>query len=324
MVRFDWTIEELQAIYRQPILELIFNGAKVHREYHDASKVQRCALLSIKTGGCSEDCKYCPQSSRYQTQVKPEPMLGKEQVLDFAIKAKERGATRVCLGAAWRQVRDGNAFDRILEMIRSVTDMGLEVCTTLGMLTEDQAQRLADAGLYAYNHNLDASRKFYKTIITTRSYDERLETIGNVRKAKITVCCGGIIGMGESEEDRLELLRTLATMDPHPESVPINQLVKVKGTPMADLPALSIWETVRMIATARIAMPKTMVRLSAGRNEMSIEQQALCFLAGANSIFIGDKLLTTPNPSRSSDEDMLQILGLNQEKNESLIMADSR
>jgi biotin synthase len=309
-IRNDWTPEEINEIYHSPLLELIYKAASVHREYNDTAEVQVCTLLSIKTGGCSEDCAYCPQAARYNTGVDVQALMKKEEVLAYAQKAKDAGSTRFCMGAAWREVRDNRDFDRVLDMVKGVNEMGMEVCCTLGMLTEDQAQKLADAGLYAYNHNLDTSKEHYSEIITTRTYDDRLRTLDNVRKAGVTVCCGGIIGLGETHADRIGMLHTLATLPEHPESVPINALVAIKGTPLADNPKVDIWDMVRMIATARILMPATMVRLSAGRTDMSVAEQALCFMAGANSIFAGDKLLTTPNPSFEEDDQMFQLLGL--------------
>jgi biotin synthase len=309
-VRNNWTIEEIQSIYKTPLLELIFNAAALHRKYNDTSEVQVCTLLSIKTGGCSEDCSYCPQATRYNTGVEVHSLLKKEIVVEYAQKAKDAGSTRFCMGAAWREVRNNKDFDHVLEMVKEVNKLGMEVCCTLGMLTEEQAQKLADAGLYAYNHNLDTSKEHYSEIITTRTYEDRLETLDNVRKAGVTVCCGGIIGLGETHEDRIKMLHTLATMPEHPESVPINALVPIKGTPLENNIKVDIWDMVRMIATARILMPRTMVRLSAGRTDMSIAEQALCFMAGANSIFAGDKLLTTPNPSFDDDNAMFQLLGL--------------
>lgn len=309
-IRNDWTPEEINEIYHSPLLELIYKAASVHREYNDTAEVQVCTLLSIKTGGCSEDCAYCPQAARYNTGVDVQALMKKEEVLAYAQKAKDAGSTRFCMGAAWREVRDNRDFDRVLDMVKGVNEMGMEVCCTLGMLTEEQAQKLADAGLYAYNHNLDTSKEHYSEIITTRTYDDRLRTLDNVRKAGVTVCCGGIIGLGETHADRVGMLHTLATLPEHPESVPINALVAIKGTPLADNPKVDIWDMVRMIATARILMPATMVRLSAGRTDMSVAEQALCFIAGANSIFAGDKLLTTPNPSFEEDDQMFQLLGL--------------
>jgi biotin synthase len=309
-IRNNWTKEEIAEIYHSPLLDLVYRAATIHRENKDYSEVQISSLLSIKTGGCPEDCSYCPQAARYQTDLEVQALMSVEQVTDAAKKAKNAGASRLCMGAAWREVRDNRDFDKVIEMVSSVNALEMEVCCTLGMLTESQAQRLADAGLYAYNHNLDTSEEDYKRIITTRTYDDRLNTIDNVRKAKLTVCSGGIIGLGESVEDRISMLKTLSTMSKHPESVPINALVPVKGTPLADQPKVSVWEMVRMIATARIIMPKTVVRLSAGRTEMSMTDQAFCFMAGANSIFAGDKLLTTPNPSFNEDMQMFELLGL--------------
>lgn len=302
--------EQILNIYNTPLLDLIYRAAEIHRQNNDYSEVQISSLLSIKTGGCSEDCGYCPQAARYHTDVEVQALMQTEEVMAAAQRAKNSGASRLCMGAAWREVRDNRDFDRVLDMVRGVNAMGMEVCCTLGMLTESQAQKLADAGLYAYNHNIDSSDDHYKKIITTRTYDDRLNTIENVRKAKVSVCSGGIIGMGESIEDRAGMLFTLANLDPQPESVPINALVPVKGTPMENMELISTWEMVRMIATTRIVIPKTVVRLSAGRTQMSREAQALCFMAGANSIFAGDKLLTTPNPSFSEDMEMFNILGL--------------
>ncbi len=309
-IRHNWTSEEIKNIYDTPLLELVFKAASIHRKYNDTAEVQVCTLLSIKTGGCSEDCAYCPQAARYSTGVEVQALMKKEEVLEYAQKAKNAGSTRFCMGAAWREVRDNKDFDRVIDMVKGVNELGMEVCCTLGMLTEDQATRLADAGLYAYNHNLDTSKEHYSEIISTRTYDDRLATLDNVRKAGVTVCCGGIIGLGETHADRINMLLTLVNMPVHPESVPINALVAIKGTPLANNPKVDIWDMVRMIATARILMPKTMVRLSAGRTEMSIAEQALCFMAGANSIFAGDKLLTTPNPSFEEDNTMFSMLGL--------------
>jgi biotin synthase len=310
MIRNNWRKEEIQEIYELPLLELVYRAATVHRTYNHTAEVQVCTLLSVKTGGCSEDCSYCPQAARYHTDINVHALMQTEQVLHYAEKAKLAGSTRFCMGAAWREVRDNRDFDRVLEMVKGVNEMGMEVCCTLGMLTESQAEKLADAGLYAYNHNLDTSPEFYSEIISTRTYDERLNTLGNVRRAGISVCCGGIIGLGETHEDRIKMLQTLSTLPEHPESVPINALVRVKGTPLENNPKVDIWDMVRMIATARILMPKSMVRLSAGRAEMSIPEQAFCFMAGANSIFAGDKLLTTPNPSFEEDNAMFDLLGL--------------
>jgi biotin synthase len=291
-------------------LQLIVRAAEVHKQHQATAEVQVCTLLSVKTGGCSEDCAYCPQAARYSTGVDAHKMMTYADVVDKALEAKNEGSTRFCMGAAWRNVKDNSDFDKVIDMVKGVNALGLEVCCTLGMLTEDQAARLKEAGLYAYNHNLDTSEEHYGDIITTRTYDDRLTTLNNVEKAGLSVCCGGIIGLGETDEDRIKLLHTLATREKHPESVPVNALVSVKGTPLEGRERVQVWEMVRMIATARILMPKAMVRLSAGRNEMNYEQQALCFLAGANSIFAGDKLLTTPNPEFSADKEMFELLGL--------------
>jgi biotin synthase len=309
-IRNNWSIEEIYEIYNTPVLELILRAANVHKKYNDTAEVQVCTLLSIKTGGCTEDCAYCPQAARYNTGVNVHALMKKEEVLAYAQKAKDAGSTRFCMGAAWREVRDNRDFDRVLEMVKGVNELGMEVCCTLGMLTETQAQKLADAGLYAYNHNLDTSSEYYEHIITTRTYEDRLDTLDNVRKAGVSVCCGGIIGLGEKHEDRIKMLHTLSTMPEHPESVPINALVPVAGTPLEHNQHVDVWDMVRMIATARILMPKAMVRLSAGRTSMSVSEQALCFMAGANSIFAGDKLLTTPNPSFEEDDAMFNLLGL--------------
>ena len=310
MLRNNWTIEEIKEIYDTPLLDLIYRAATIHREYNDTGEVQVCTLLSIKTGGCPEDCAYCPQAARYNTGVNVQALMQKKEVLEYAAKAKAAGSTRFCMGAAWREVRDNKDFDRVLEMVKGVNELGMEVCCTLGMLNEDQAKKLADAGLHAYNHNLDTSAEYYNEIITTRTYNDRLSTLDNVRKAGVTVCCGGIIGLGETHEDRIGMLHTLVTMPKHPDSVPINALVRVKGTPLENNTKVDTWDMVRMIATARILMPATMVRLSAGRTEMNQAEQALCFMAGANSIFAGDKLLTTPNPSFEEDNLMFELLGL--------------
>ncbi|WP_462265552.1 biotin synthase BioB [Mucilaginibacter sp.] len=313
-IRNNWTIEEISEIYHSPLLDLIYRAATVHRENQDYSEVQISSLISIKTGGCPEDCAYCPQAARYNTGVNVHAIMPKDEVIAAAGKAKAGGASRLCMGAAWREVRDNRDFDKVIEMVQAVNAMDMEVCCTLGMLNEQQAQRLADAGLYAYNHNLDTSEDDYKRIITTRTYDDRLKTLENVRKAKLTVCSGGIIGLGETEADRISMLKTLSTLPKHPESVPINALVPVKGTPLGEQPRVSVWDMVRMIATARIIMPKTVVRLSAGRTEMSTVEQALCFMAGANSLFAGDKLLTTPNPAIDTDMAMFELLGLTPRK----------
>jgi biotin synthase len=309
-LRYDWTRASVREIYDRPLLELVFDAQQVHRQFHDPAEVQLCQLLSIKTGGCPEDCAYCPQSSHYATGVENEALFTPDYVEQTARRARDEGATRFCMGAAWREVRDGREFDDVLEMVRRVASLGMEVCCTLGMLSDDQARRLAAAGLTAYNHNLDTSPEFYGEIITTRRYDDRLRTIAAVRKAGITVCCGGIIGMGESDADRVGLLHQLASLRPHPESVPINMLVRVEGTPLADVQPVDSLTLVRTIATARLLMPLSRVRLSAGRRSLSREATALCFLAGANSIFVGDKLLTTPNPERDEDNQLFRDLGL--------------
>ena len=304
------TLEELRAVYELPLPELVFRAAQVHRAHHDANDIQRCALLSIKTGGCSEDCGYCAQSAHYDTGVQATPLLTVAEVTERAAQAKKLGATRFCMGAAWRQPKDGPNFDQVLDMVRAVRRLGMEACVTLGMLTDDQARRLKVAGLTAYNHNLDSSRRFYSKIISTRSYDDRVKTLSAVRRAGITVCCGGIIGMGESEEDRLLLLAELGQLEPPPESIPINCLVPITGTPLADAPPVDSIRLVRLIATARLAFPQARVRLSAGRDRMSRELQVLCFLAGANSIFFGEKLLTTPNPAAHEDAELFRAMGL--------------
>ncbi|MBO6211513.1 biotin synthase BioB [Algoriella sp.] len=311
-LRHDWSKEELLAIYNKPLLSLIYEAATIHRNWHKEDEIQISTLLSVKTGGCPEDCSYCGQAARYHTDIKVQALLPTETVLAHAQKAKDNGSSRFCMAAAWREVRDNKDFDRIIDMVKGVNDLGLEVCCTLGMLTESQAIRLQEAGLYAYNHNLDTSEDYYDEIISTRKFDNRINTIDHVRKAGITVCSGGIIGLGETNEDRISMLRTLANMEKHPESVPINALARVKGTPLEDNPKVDIWEMVRMIATARIAMPASMVRLSAGRIEMTEVEQAWCFMAGANSIFTGERetLLVTPNPGVSEDMQMLQNLGL--------------
>jgi len=309
-IRHDWTVDEVAAIHDMPFFALMDRAREVHRAFHDDGEVQLCTLLSVKTGGCPEDCAYCPQSSHYETSVGPEKMLDVRAVLEAADRAKDAGATRFCMGAAWREAKDGPAFDRVVEMVRGVKARGLEACVTLGMLTEDQAKRLKDAGLDAYNHNLDTSREHYRSIISTRTYDERLVTLRNVRRAGITVCSGGIIGMGESVRDRCAMLVELARLQPHPESVPINALVRVPGTPLESLPPIDPVEFVRMIAAARIVMPRSMVRLSAGRTDLSREAQMMCLYVGANSIFYGDRLLTTPNPGEDEDASLIRDAGL--------------
>jgi biotin synthase len=310
VIRHDWTVAEVRAIHELPLTELMFRAQAVHREHHATDAVQLCALLSVKTGGCVEDCAYCPQSSHHETTVEPERLMSVEEVLGKARLARENGATRFCMGAAWRDAKDGPAFDRVLDMVRGVRELGMEACTTLGMLTADQARRLKEAGLTAYNHNLDTSKEFYGEIITTRTYEERLTTLRHVAAEGIGVCCGGIIGMGETLGDRAALLATLANLDPHPESVPVNALVAVPGTPLEGMPPVDSIELVRMIATARILMPRARVRLSAGRTNLGREAQLLCFLAGANSIFYGDKLLTTGNPDVEDDLALLRDAGM--------------
>jgi biotin synthase len=309
LAKSELTIKDVRAIHDLPLPELMFRAQLVHREHHRPDEVQLCTLLSVKTGGCPEDCAYCPQSSRYETGVEAERMLRTPEVLEAAARAKAAGATRFCMGAAWREVKDGPAFEEVLTMVRGVRGLGLEACCTLGMLSPEQAGRLADAGLSAYNHNIDTSKTFYGKIIGTRTYEDRLRTLANVRRAGITVCSGGIIGMGESIDDRCGMLMTLASLDPQPESVPINALVATAGTPLAEQKPIEPLEFVRMIATARILMPKARVRLSAGRLALSREAQMLCFLAGANSIFYGEKLLTTGNPDTSADQALLREAG---------------
>lgn len=304
------SLDAVRALYDRPLLDLVYEAAGVHRAHHDPGEIQLCTLLSIKTGGCTEDCKYCSQSVHNKTQLEKELLLDVDSVLEQARAAKESGSTRFCMGAAWRGVLDGRAFDRVLEMVRGVRALELEACVTLGMLNEDQARRLKEAGLTAYNHNLDTSEEYYGEIVTTRTYQDRLDTIAHVSAAGISVCCGGILGMGESREDRVKLLYTLSQLDPQPESVPINALVPVKGTPLENVEPLDIFEWIRAIAVARILMPLAMVRLSAGRLEISREAQAMAFLAGANAIFTGDKLLTTANPEEDADRTLLDTLGL--------------
>jgi biotin synthase len=309
-IRHDWTTDEIEALYHLPITELLFRAQSIHRQYHDPESVQRCTLLSIKTGGCPEDCAYCPQSAHYQTNVERRDLMDREVVLEAARAARESGSTRFCMGAAWREVHDGTAFDAVLSMVEGVAALGMEVCTTLGMLTSAQAERLKAAGLTAYNHNLDTSPDFYRTIISTRTYQDRLDTLRRVQDAGISVCCGGIVGMGESPRDRCAMLAQLGRLDPHPESLPINVLLRVEGTPLATVDDIDPIDLVRTIATARLVTPKARVRLSAGRTGLTDEAQALCFMAGANSIFSGDKLLTCPNPSVDDDARLMSRLGL--------------
>lgn len=310
MSKDSWSKEEIVAIYNKPLLELVYEAATVHRQHHKPTEVQISTLLSIKTGGCPEDCAYCPQAARYHTDIETNDLMTVNEVKAQALRAKASGSSRVCMGAAWRNVEDGPEFEQVLEMVRTINHLDMEVCCTLGMLSENQAKRLAEAGLYAYNHNLDSSEEYYKEIISSRGFGDRLETLHNVRKTNVTVCSGGIIGMGESIEDRAGMLLVLASLSPQPESVPINALVPVEGTPLEEQKSTPIWDMIRMVATTRIVLPNTTVRLSAGRTEMSQEGQAFCFLAGAGSIFAGDKLLTTPNPDVDDDMDLFKILGL--------------
>jgi biotin synthase len=308
-IRHDWTRQEIRALFDLPFPELMFRAQSVHRQHFDPAEVQISTLLSIKTGGCPEDCAYCPQSARYDTGVRAEKLMALDDVLAEARAAKGAGASRFCMGAAWRSPKD-RELDQVCAMVEAVKALGLETCATLGMLTAAQAQRLKQSGLDYYNHNLDTSPEFYGEIITTRLYADRLETLAHVRAAGIHVCCGGIVGMGETRADRIGMIAALASLPVHPESVPINMLVRVAGTPLAEEPALDPLEFVRTIAVARITMPRAVVRLSAGREDMSEETQALCFLAGANSIFYGPKLLTTPNPERDRDRELMDKLGL--------------
>jgi len=304
------TKETLLALYNKPLLELVFEAATIHRQFHNPREVQMSSLLSIKTGGCSEDCGYCPQAARYNTGLEAHKLMTVDSVIEQAKNAKANGSSRLCMGAAWREVRDNKDFDSVVEMVQAVNDLDMEVCCTLGMMNEDQAKRLKNAGLFAYNHNLDTSKDYYKDVISTREYEDRLQTIENARKAGITVCSGGIIGMGEAIEDRVGLLMSYMEMETPPDSIPINALVAIEGTPMEDQKPIEQWELIRMVATTRIAFPESVVRLSAGRTKMSMEGQALCFMAGAGSIFAGDKLLTTPNPEFNEDKEMFHILGL--------------
>lgn len=313
-MRHDWGLAEVRELFDVPLMELVARAAAVHREFHDPAEIQVCQLISIKTGGCPEDCGYCSQSVHNDSGVKPEPLMAADDVVRIAKRARANGVTRLCMGAAWREVKDNAQFERVLDITRRVAETGLEVCATLGMLTAEQARRLEEAGLHAYNHNLDTSREHYESIITTRTYDDRLDTLAAVRQTGVTVCSGGIIGMGESVDDRASMLHTLAALDPHPESVPVNVLSKVEGTPLADQPDVPVWETVRMIAVARILMPASVVRLSAGRHLMGFSDQALCFMAGANSIFSSERniMLTeaVPCADHVSDRAMLATMGL--------------
>ena len=304
----QYSSEEVSNVYNLPFLELVFKAQSIHRQYQPLNKVQLCTLSNIKSGNCPEDCKYCPQSSRYETEIEKYKLLSRDTVLEQARKAKENGATRFCMGAAWRSIPANNEFEDILELVREVRKLNMEACCTLGMLTQEQAFKLKQAGLTAYNHNLDTSYKFYKEIITTRTYEDRLQTIQYVSNAGIQVCCGGILGLGENSKDRIDLIKTLANLEPQPESVPINVLVKVKGTPLEDQKDIDSFELIRSIATCRILIPKAKVRLSAGRLEMSEELQTLAFLAGANSIFMGERLLTTDNPTINEDKELFRKL----------------
>lgn len=309
-VRHDWTVAEVRAIHDTPLLDLVFRAQSTHRAVFTENAVQLCSLLSIKTGGCPEDCAYCPQSARHDTDVEAQKLMSLDQVLFSAKQARKAGATRFCMGAAWREVKDGPQFDSVLEMVRGVRGLGMEACCTLGMISDSQAKRLKEAGLSAYNHNLDTSEQAYGDIISTRTYQDRLDTLARVRAAGIHVCSGGIIGMGESVDDRCGMLVTLANQEEHPESVPVNALVPVKGTPLENQQRVDPQELVRMIATARILMPGAMVRLSAGRVQLSAEAQLLCMMAGANSIFFGDTLLTTSNPEYQADMKLLESAGV--------------
>lgn len=309
----NWTRDEVASMFELPMMDLLFRAQTVHRENHEPNQVQLSSLLSIKTGACPEDCAYCPQSARYKTGLKSERLMPVEQIVEAAKKAKSNGAGRFCMGAAWRSPKDGD-IEAVAQAVTAVKELGLETCATLGMLTEAHAEKLNEAGLDYYNHNLDTSPEYYGEIITTRTYEDRLETLENVRQSGMKVCCGGIVGMGESQQDRVGLLTTLANLDPPPESVPINNLVKVPGTPLAELENIDSFDFIRTIAVARILMPKSYVRLSAGREEMNDEMQALCFMAGANSLFYGDQLLTTGNATVDHDRELFDRLGINTEQ----------
>jgi biotin synthase len=309
-IRNDWTKQQVSEIFHLPLLELVYKASEMHRKYHDASKIKVSQLISIKTGACVEDCAYCAQSSRYNTSVQPHKTLSLKEVLAEAANSKCNGVERVCLSASWRDIPDGKQFDELLEMITKVKETGLSVCCTTGMVNKEQAEKLAKAGITAYNHNLDTSDEFYSQIITTRTYDERLDTIDRLIDAGVQHCTGGIIGLGESEDDRIAMIHKLATLKKHPYTVPLNTLVPIPGTPLEDKPLLKSWEMIRMIATVRMVMPQSMICLAAGRKQMTDEGQALCFMAGANSIFVGTKLLTTPNPELEDDMELLKKLGL--------------
>lgn len=306
----DWTLEALQALHVSPLFDLMVRSHAVHLKHHSPGEIQVCSLISIKTGGCPENCKYCPQSSHYSTTVAAQPLMDEIDVIEEAKKAIAYGASRICLGAAWREIRDNKQFETVLQIIKGVAALGVEVCCTLGMLKEHQAQRLKEAGLYAYNHNLDSSEKFYRTIISTRTYQDRLDTLNIIHKTGLSMCCGGILGMGEEVADRLELILTLSRLHPHPASVPINLLKPIPGTPLEKQPKIAFWEMLRIVAIARIVLPHTWIRLSCGRTEWSYAEQLLCFLAGANSIHAGEKLLTQENNPIHQDEEMFQLLGL--------------
>lgn len=310
-IRSDWTLNELNSLYELPLLSLISRAHRVHVQFHQPEEIQVCYMISIKSGGCPEDCRFCAQSSRYQTPVQAQPMMSYEEVLSLAKKALSRGVTRVCLGAAWTGVRDGKQFDEILRIVKEITSMGVEVCCTLGLLNDSQAERLKAAGLYAYNHNLETSEEFYKTIVTTkRTYQARVQTLDVVQRVGLSMCSGGLIGLGETIEDRLEMLLAMSRRQPHPDSFPINRLSRIPGIPLDGQAKVSTWDMIRLIAVARIVLPESMIRLTAGREEMSTEEQALCFLAGANSCFIGEKLLTVANIPQDQDEEMFRLLGI--------------
>lgn len=310
LIRHDWTLEEVRSIYNLPLLDLVHRASDVHREFHQSDDIQKCTLVSIKTGGCPEDCGYCSQSVHHETSVEREPLMGVEVIKAKAKQARAAGATRLCMGAAWRSAKKGKSFETVLEMVKAVNAEGLESCVTLGMLSLEQAKELKDAGLTTYNHNLDTSREYYPKVITSRTYDDRLETLKHVRDVGLGMCCGGIIGMGEEPEDRVALLHTLATLEKHPDSLPVNMLVPVAGTPLGETIPVDPLDLVRSIATARILCPLARVRLSAGRQSLSQEAQTLCFLAGANSIFFGEKLLTTPNNPEHEDTRLFASLGI--------------
>jgi biotin synthase len=309
----EWSLQEIKDIYSLPLFSLISQAHILHLKYHKVGEIQVCTLISYKTGGCPEDCKYCAQSTRYRTSVKSQPYLTLDQIVNQASQAIENGASRICIGAAWRKIPEGRSFDLLLEAIKAIAEKGVEVCCTLGFLTEDQALRLKKAGLFAYNHNLDTSAGYYDKIITTRTYEDRLKTLDTVEQTGLSVCCGGILGLGESIEDRIHLIHTLATRKNPPESIPINVLTPISGTPLENAEPVAIWDLLRMIAAVRIVMPKARIRLSAGRLERNQEEQALCFFAGANSIFSGEKLLTAPNPTFQDDERLFSLLGLKKE-----------